>query len=187
MSDFCAALESGSESEEEEEASPPLLDPEAVDAVARRHYGFRPCGWCLHGPKCMRLTCMSVDNPNQRMFKNAEKDGGCRVEVDCEKGLLVIRLTDPHPKTGKTEMTKANVDYTDIGRAFETPSLCFLEGVARPPKAQGWKRCHVYRQKNLLVPCQVSHVKSLSPFPPLVRASTRWPGRRVRSSPPAGA
>jgi len=114
-----------------------LLDPDAIDQIARRHYGYSRCGWCVHGPKCMRNSCMSVDNPVQRMFKNPEKEGGTRIEIDCEKGVMIVRVTKPHSITGKTEMTKVNVDYHTIGRAFEDPPLVFLDKVARPFKAQG--------------------------------------------------
>ena len=139
-------------SDSEEEAGL-LLDPDAIDQIARRHYGYSPCGWCVHGPKCMRNSCMSVDNPAQRMFKNSEKEGGTRIEIDCEKGIMIVRVTKPHSTTGKTEMTKVNVDYHTIGRvselpfasvsypsspqAFEDPPLVFLDKVARPFKAQG--------------------------------------------------
>lgn len=130
-----------------------LLDPDAIDQIARRHYGYQPCGWCVHGHKCMRNSCMSADNPVQRMFKNPEKEGGTRIEIDCEKGIMVVRVTKPHSITGKTEMTKVNVDYHTIGRvspwfilenierkmfqAFEDPPLVFLDKVARPFKAHG--------------------------------------------------
>jgi len=120
-------------SDSEEEAGL-LLDPDAIDQIARRHYGYSPCGWCVHGPKCMRNSCMSVDNPAQRMFKNSEKEGGTRIEIDCEKGIMIVRVTKPHSITGKTEMTKVNVDYHTIGRAFEDPPLVFLDKVARPFK-----------------------------------------------------
>ena len=103
-----------SDSEEEEEAL--LLDPDAIDQIARRHFGYRPCGWCVHGHKCMRNSCMSADNPNQRMYKNLEKEGGTRIEIDCAKGIMIVRVTKPHSITGKTEMTKVNVDYHTIGR-----------------------------------------------------------------------
>jgi len=121
-----------SDSEEEEEAL--LLDPDAIDQIARRHFGYRPCGWCVHGHKCMRNSCMSADNPNQRMYKNLEKEGGTRIEIDCAKGIMIVRVTKPHSITGKTEMTKVNVDYHTIGRAFEDPPLVFLDKVARPFK-----------------------------------------------------
>jgi len=120
-------------SDSEEEAAL-LLDPDAIDQIARRHYGYSRCGWCVHGPKCMRNSCMSVDNPVQRMFKNPEKEGGTRIEIDCEKGVMIVRVTKPHSITGKTEMTKVNVDYHTIGRAFEDPPLVFLDKVARPFK-----------------------------------------------------
>ena len=84
---------------------------------------------------------MSADNPVQRMFKNPEKEGGTRIEIDCEKGIMVVRVTKPHSITGKTEMTKVNVDYHTIGRVSpwfilenierkifrlsKTPLLCF--------------------------------------------------------------
>ena len=102
-------------SDSEEEAGL-LLDPDAIDQIARRHYGYSLCGWCVHGSKCMRNSCMSVDNPAQRMFKNPEKEGGTRIEIDCEKGIMIVRVTKPHSITGKTEMTKVNVDYHTIGR-----------------------------------------------------------------------
>ena len=102
-------------SDSDEEAAL-LLDPDAIDQIARRHYGYSRCGWCVHGPKCMRNSCMSVDNPAQRMFKNPEKEGGTRIEIDCEKGVMIVRVTKPHSITGKTEMTKVNVDYHTIGR-----------------------------------------------------------------------
>jgi len=121
-----------SDSEEEEEAL--LLDPDAIDQIARRHFGYRPCGWCVHGHKCMRNSCMSADNPNQRMYRNVEKEGGTRIEIDCAKGIMIVRVTKPHSITGKTEMTKVNVDYHTIGRAFEDPPLVFLDKVARPFK-----------------------------------------------------
>jgi len=111
-----------------------LLDPDAIDQIARRHYGYSQCGWCVHGSKCMRNSCMSLDNPAQRMFKNPEKEGGTRIEIDCEKGIMIVRVTKPHSITGKTEMTKVNVDYHTIGRAFEDPPLVFLDKVARPFK-----------------------------------------------------
>jgi len=122
-------------SDSEEEAAL-LLDPDAIDQIARRHYGYSRCGWCVHGPKCMRNSCMSVDNPVQRMFKNPEKEGGTRIEIDCEKGVMIVRVTKPHSITGKTEMTKVNVDYHTIGRAFEDPPLVFLDKVARPFKVE---------------------------------------------------
>ena len=100
-----------------------MLDPDAIDQIARRHYGYSRCGWCVHGPKCMRNSCMSVDNPVQRMFKNPEKEGGTRIEIDCEKGVMIVRVTKPHSITGKTEMTKVNVDYHTIGRV--SPHLLF--------------------------------------------------------------
>ena len=67
---------------------------------------------------------MSVDNPVQRMFKNPEKEGGTRIEIDCEKGVMIVRVTKPHSITGKTEMTKVNVDYHTIGRV--SPHLLFF-------------------------------------------------------------
>jgi len=75
-----------SDSEEEEEEAL-LLDPDAIDQIARRQFGYRPTGWCHHGPKCNRAHCMTADNPAHRMFKNIEKEGGTRVEVDCQKVL----------------------------------------------------------------------------------------------------
>ena len=118
-----------SDSEEEEEAL--LLDPDAIDQIARRHFGYRPCGWCVHGHKCMRNSCMSADNPNQRMYRNVEKEGGTRIEIDCAKGIMIVRVTKPHSITGKTEMTKVNVDYHTIGRVrlnrtYQLHLSCFL-------------------------------------------------------------
>ena len=108
-----------------------MLDPDAIDQIARRHFGYRPCGWCVHGHKCMRNSCMSADNPNQRMYKNLEKEGGTRIEIDCAKGIMIVRVTKPHSITGKTEMTKVNVDYHTIGRvrfnrSYQLHFFCFL-------------------------------------------------------------
>ena len=100
---------------------------------------------------------MTAANPAHRMFRNTEKEGGTRVEVDCQKvpcptpvssppvhlftcspapqGILVIRLTVPHNKTGKTEMTKVNVDYPAI--ALVSPATHSWEsrpGYTTPPR-----------------------------------------------------
>ena len=99
---------------------------------------------------------MTAANPAHRMFRNTEKEGGTRVEVDCQKVpcpysphdssfqptcspvpqcILVIRLTVPHKKTGKTEMTKVNVDYPAI--ALVSPATHSWEsrpGYTAPPR-----------------------------------------------------
>ena len=78
---------------------------------------------------------MSVDNPAQRMFKNPEKEGGTRIEIDCEKGIMIVRVTKPHSITGKTEMTKVNVDYPAI--ALVSPATHSREsrpGYTAPPR-----------------------------------------------------
>ena len=47
-----------------------------------------------------------------RYDNDFQEDGGSSLEINCDQGIIVIKLRTPH--RGKTEVEKDNVDYKTL-------------------------------------------------------------------------
>lgn len=99
------------------------LDPGAVAQIARTYHGYYRVDpgkdYGRHG------QVLRYDNDFQ-------EDGGSSLEINCDQGIIVIKLRTPH--RGKTEVEKDNVDYKTLHQVFKDPRCFFLPAIVKPKR-----------------------------------------------------
>jgi len=97
------------------------LDPGAVAQIARTYHGY----YKVDSGKGGGGQVLRYDNDFQ-------EDGGSSLEINCEKGIIVIKLRTPH--RGKTEVEKDGVDYKTLHQVFKDPRCFFLPAIVKPKR-----------------------------------------------------
>lgn len=95
------------------------LDPGAVAQIARTYHGYYrvDAGGGGGGGQVLRY-----DNDFQ-------EDGGSSLEINCEQGIILIKLRSPH--RGKTEVEKHKADYNTLHQVFKDPRCFFLPAIVK--------------------------------------------------------
>jgi len=75
------------------------LDPGAVTQIARAYHGYYP----VKGGTTSHVL---------RFDNDFQEDGGSSLEINCAKGIIMIRLRTPH--RGKSEVVRQNADYNTL-------------------------------------------------------------------------
>lgn len=92
------------------------LDSGAVHQIARSYHGYH------------KVNSTEKDNI-LRFVNDLQDDGGSKLEIDCLKGTVVIKLNTP--LKGKTEVVKTDVDYKTLHQVFQDPRCFFIPPAAK--------------------------------------------------------